>query len=333
MTHKLSALPLARHAMLGLLLAHACALAGATEFAGRGVFAFPSASGCPLAALTGNAEQCNRLALDHAETRATLDQAEQLIHFHNTRQYAKKTVVGDVLLQGSGLSEDGKRVPLGFHLVLSKSGDKWSTSQHTHAPVKGNFSAVQIDPYQVDVTEADGKRVVLVAEKITETLTQPSLATRLASDLVQVRDNRAKDARDADITIAVGAGKLSKSVMRARLHSDPVNGGNVDSLLTQGSWAFELEALTGKIPDAVAQRELFLFGLSGQPMLKPLLVRGFKKHEKLSVGAVNGKGYLRFGDQQQDFPGADAVARAFLQQSFIGLVLGWQQLDGGAHAR
>ncbi len=319
--------------IVATLLAGSCVAAGATEFSGRGVYPFASASGCPLAELAGNAEQCNRLALDNADTRATLDPAEQLIHFYNTRKYDKKTIVGDVLLQGTGVSADGQRIPLSFHLVLSKSGQKWSMSKHTHAPVHGDFSDVKIDPYQVVVTEPEGSRVMLVPAKISETLARPGLASRLASELVQVRDNRAAGARDADITIAVGPGKLSKSVMRARLHSDPLSAGNANTLLTQGNWAFELEALTGQIPDNVAQRELFLFGLGGQPLLKPLLDRGFKKHEKLTVGAVNGKGYLRYGDRQQAFPGADAAARAFLQYSFIGLVLGWQQLHGDTGAR
>ncbi|MDC8757089.1 hypothetical protein [Janthinobacterium fluminis] len=318
---------------IALLLAGAGATAAASEFAGPGVHSFASGSGCPLAALAGKTTQCNRLALDQADTRATLDSAAHAIHFYNSRRYARKTIVGDVLLQGSGVGQDGQRVPLSFHLVLSKSGDKWSMRSHTHAPLKGNFSAVQIDPYQVHVTGAAATRQMLAPADITATLTQPGLATRLASELVQVRDNRGAGARDADITIAVGPGKFSKSVMRARLHSDPLTGDNVDSLLLRGSWSFELEALTGQIPDDVAQRELFLFGLHEQALLKPLAERGFKKHEKLTVGAVNGKGYLRYGAQQQAFPEAEGAARAFLQQSFIGLVLGWHQLDGAARAR
>jgi hypothetical protein len=43
------------------------------------------------------------------------------------------------------------------------------------------------------------------------------------------------------------------------------------------------------------------------------------------LGAANGKGYVRYDGQQREFAGADAAARAFLQDSFIGLVLGWQQ--------
>ena len=34
---------------------------------------------------------------------------------------------------------------------------------------------------------------------------------------------------------------------------------------------------------------------------------------------------MRYDGQQREFAGADAATRAFLQDSFIGLVLGWQQ--------
>jgi hypothetical protein len=332
MSHDRSSTWLVVRYVSGLLLAGTCAALGATEFTGRGVFNFSSGSGCPYSALSADG-QCNRVALDNAETRATLDSTEHTIRFHNTHSYSSMTVVGDVLLQGSGQARDGRRVPLSFHAVLSKSGDKWSLNSHVHAPVKGNFTEVQMDLYQVEVTGKDSARVILVPARITEALIQPGLAARLASEIVQVRDNRTEVARDPDITIAVGAGRVAKSVMRAQLRAGDDTQRNFDALLKQATWAVNLEALTGQIPDQVAQRELFLYGLDGQPLLKPLVERGFKKHEKLTIGAVNGKGYLRYGTQQQEYPGAEAAARAFMQQSFIGLVLGWQHMERDAGGR
>jgi hypothetical protein len=325
-------LSIANRVFVVMLLASACASADATEFTGRGVFNFKSGSGCPIGGLTNEATECDRVALDDTETRATVDGVAHTIQISNNHSYPSKTIVGDVLLQGSGQASDGKRVPLSFHLVLSKSGENWSVSSHVHAPVKGNFTRVEIDPYLVKVAGPDAESVVLAPTQIAAEMTHPPVITRVASDFVQVRDNRTKDAKDADITIALGVGKASKPVMRARLHTDVLTTGNVDSVLKQGTWALELEALTGQIPEHVAQRELFLFGFDGQVLLKPLLDRGFKKHEKLTVGALNGKGYLRYGDQQQPFSGAEASARAFLQQSFIGLVLGWHQLEASASA-
>lgn len=318
---------------IAAVLAGSGAPADAEDMTGRGVFPFASTSGCPLEKLTGQATDCNHLALDDADTRASLDNTAHAIRFENTRSYPKKTIVGDVLLQGSGVDAKGVRVPLSFHIVLAKKGQVWSANRHVHAPVKGEFSGVRIDPFQVDAGPLGAARTMLTPAQVVEIVMHPSLATRLVDQLVQVADNRASGERDADITIGVGASRFSKSVMRARLHTDPVARTDLDKLLTRGTWAFELEALTGQIPDGVAERELFLYGLDQLPLLKPVAMHGFRKHDRLIVGAVDGKGYVRLGDKQEDFANADKAARAFLQQSFIGLVLGWQQLADAPHAR
>lgn len=307
--------------------------AGATDLEGRGVHYFASTSGCPLPEVSMRAEMCNRIGLDDQATTAAVDTSSHQIHFNNARSYNKKTIVGDVLLQGSALDEAGRRVPVSVHLILSKSGDAWSVSGHAHTPVKGAFSAVHIAPYLVDVPAASGRRVLVTFEQVTKLVSDPALASRLSSHLVQVRDNRGANTGDADITIALGADKVAKPVMRARLRTDPPGAGNAGGLLAHGTWSFELEALTGKIPDHVVQRELFLYGLSEQPLLKPLMKHGFAAREKLTIGAVHGQGYLRYGDQQQAFAGAGDAASNFLQQSFIGLVLGNQLAAGDALAR
>ncbi|MET3130763.1 hypothetical protein AAKU55_001021 [Oxalobacteraceae bacterium GrIS 1.11] len=321
-----------RHA-LGLLLAGACASAGAGEWTGRGIFPFNSDVGCPFAAPSAQAGSCNRIALDNADTGATLDVAAHTIRFDNAHKYAHKTIVGDVLLQGTGVDANGQRVPLNFHLLLSKSGHAWSASSHVHAPVKGDFRDVKIDLYEVKVMDGGTERVLLAPAAISAALSKPALAARLASELVQVRDSREKNTLDGDITIGLGLGKASKSVMHAHFHTDPVADQDLDAIFKHGTWALKLEALTGHIPDYVIPRELFLFGLDQRTLLHPLLERGFKKHETLTVGAVNGRGYLRYGEQQQDFAEANGTARMFLQQSFIGLLLGWQQFGGGGSAR
>lgn len=307
--------------------------ARATNLEGRGVHYFASTSGCPFPEVHMRAGMCNRIGLDDQDTTAAVDTNSHQIHFNNARSYDKKTIVGDVLLQGSALDGTGRRVPVSVHLTLSKSADAWSVSSHVHAPVKGAFSAVRIDPYLVDVPAASGRRVLVSSEQAAKLVADPALAARLSSHLVQVRDNRGANTGDPDITIALGAGKVAKPVMRARLHSDPPGAGNAGGLLAHGTWSFELEALSGNIPDHVVQRELFLYGLSDQPLLKPLMKRGFAARDKLTIGAVHGQGYLRYGDQQQAFAGAGDAAAAFLQQSFIGLVLGNQLAAGDALAR
>ena len=323
--HILSSLSV-RRATLGLALAGAFTLASAADFTGRGVFNFRSEAGCPFAALAGAGNDCNRLALDDPDTRAALDSAAHTIRFTNTRSYAGKTIVGDVLLQGSGQARNGQRVPLTFHALLSRSGSDWSVSSHAHSPVGDEFSDIRIDPYQVVVSEANNaERVVLTADQVVAALARPSLTARLANVLVQVDDNRTDGAKDADITIGLGLGKASKSVARARFRAPGAKGRELAEAMQQGNWTLELQALSGQIPRQVVQRDLFLYGLESQSLLQPLLQRGFHKNEKLVLGAVNGKGYVRYDGQQREFAGADAAARAFLQDSFIGLVLGWQQ--------
>ena len=189
----------------------------------------------------------------------------------------------------------------------------------------GEFNDIRIDPYQVVVNEANTDRVVLTADQVIEALARPSLTARLANVLVQVDDNRTDGARDADITIGLGLGKASKSVARARFHAPAAKGRELAEAMRQGNWTLELQALSGKIPRQVVQRDLFLYGLESQSLLQPLLQRGFRKNEKLVLGAAGGKGFVRYDGQQREFAGADAAARAFLQDSFIGLVLGWQQ--------
>ena len=56
---------MARMLVLAALALLAPGLAASAEFSGRGVFAFRSGSGCPLA---NGGEDCNRLALDDEGT-------------------------------------------------------------------------------------------------------------------------------------------------------------------------------------------------------------------------------------------------------------------------
>jgi hypothetical protein len=312
---------MARLLVLAALALLAPGLAASAEFSGRGVFAFASGSGCPIAAGTG--ENCNRLALDDEDTRATLDEATHTLRFANGRSYDGKRIVGDVVLQGSGRTADGQRVPLSFHALLSRSGNDWSFSSHAHAPVRGEFSEIRIDPWQLVVGEAGGERVLFSSAQVVEALAKPSLTARLADELVQVRDNRESAARDADITVGLGVSKAVKWVARTRFVT--TRNRPLAEAMREGTWSLELQALSGRIPRQVVQRDLFLYGLESQALLQPLLQRGFRKNEKLTIGATGGKGFVRYDGQQREFAGADATARGFLQGSFLGLVLGWQQ--------
>lgn len=297
----------------------------AAEWSGRGVFAFAAPDGCPLRVAGESGALCNRVALDDTHTRASVDEPGHVIAFANAHAYTSSTIVGDVLLQGSGKAANGERVPLNVHIVLRKRGQAWSASSHTHAPMRGRFTDIRIAPYQVKAASAGAAQVIVTAQEIHASMAHPATALRMARELLDVRDNRSTADRAPDITIGLGVREAVLPVMRASLRLEPQAAGDIDQVLGQGSWALQLRALSSKIPDHVIQREMFLFSMHDVPALHPLMTRGIEKNELLTVGAVAGKGYLRLGDRQEDFPAAAQTARAFLQQSFIGLVLGWHQ--------
>ncbi|MCX4162420.1 MULTISPECIES: hypothetical protein [Paraburkholderia] len=310
-----------RHAVVAaFMLLSAGAHAATTDFTGRGVFHFESKSGCPLASTDQSATDCNRVALDLADVHAAVDTAANTIVFSSGAADHDGAVVGDVLLQGSGVATDGRRVPLSLHLLLRQSGSKWSPDIYVHAPVRGKFTDVKMDPYRVSVREGTTEHVVLTPQQALDVLTHPSLASRVAREFVAVRPSDAKNPTADDITIALGLGRLSKSVARASFSASGADA-DLNQTLASGTWTIEIEALSGQIPLWVTQRELFLFGLDDSALLQDLRTHGFHSHDKLVLGARDGKGYLSFNGHEEAFAGAAASGRSFMQDSFIGLIL------------
>ncbi|MFO1250832.1 MAG: hypothetical protein U1E77_06745 [Inhella sp.] len=317
------------HIALALLLS--ANLAQAEEFSGRGVHAFASGSGCPLPTLS----LCNRVALDDPHSRVELDRNAGTIRFRNDQHYPDERVIGDVLLHGQAKAADGRVVPVSLHLLLSKEGKRWSHSVHAHSPVPGDLTEIKLDAYRIEAELGGQGQTLLTPEQALRTLASPSTAAKLAQQFVQVRDNRAAPAKAspatpatppaaADITIALGLGKAALPAVRASLHL-PGGPGSLTQALAGGDWKLELQALRSHLPLSVIRRDLFLFGLEQVELLQPLHQAGFAKHDKLLLGARKGQGYLGFRGRQVDFPQAAEAARAFLQDSFIGLVLSGQQ--------
>jgi hypothetical protein len=306
--------------------------AAATEYAGRGVFNFVSDSGCPLGDAAAGARACDRLALTDADTHAAVDTAARTIRLVNTRNYDDRTPVGDVLLQGSGVAADGQRVPLSLHLKLSRDDMKWQVSMHAHAPVKGEFTDIRLDPYRVMVNGAKGEETVLTPEQAISVLAKPSLYARVAQGLVQVR-NAAPQPGAADIIVSVGVGKAAKQLARVRFQSQLGGAASIPAQLDQGTWSLDLQALSSLIPRRVVQGDLFLFQLENETLLQPLREKGFDKNGTLTLGARDGKGYLRYNGVQQDFPAAAQAARLFMEDSFLGLILTRQQHPIVANAK
>ncbi|TVT85919.1 hypothetical protein [Pseudomonas sp. H3(2019)] len=319
-------------ACLALLALSGQANAELSEFSGRGVFHFASASGCAEVA-TGSVERnCNRIALDVADAHASVDPQSHAIVIGADAFHDSKTVIGDVLLHGSGLAADGQRVPLSLHVLLRRSGKVWKSETYVHSPVRGKFSDIVLDPYQISVSEGASERVLFTAEQARNVLAQPSIAARVASYFVVVRPSDAQNPSADDITIALGVGRVSKALLRASFTSGQPETVKLDQLLAQGTWNLNLQALSGQIPMWVVQRQLFVFGLEDSPLLKDVRQRGLNKRDTLELGAINGKGYLRYNGREEAFPAANACASAFMRDSFIGLILAWHRSSQAAPA-
>jgi hypothetical protein len=301
----------------------------AVEFRGADVFTFSGDTACSFT-IGSNTDSCRRIALADTATSAVVLPKKHQILITNKQKYAHKTLIADVYLPATAKDEKENEVPLVLHVKISKSGNHpMSVSAHGHAPVTGTFHAVTMESWQILVDNNQQEQRILVSEKqALAALNNPSLAARLAHEFVDVKDNRFGDkANKPDITIKVGLGKLSTSVMRSRL--DAPQSSTPEQLyhtLQSGNWSLQLESLSNSIPLSVAQHELFLYGLDQQPLLQTIYHNGFKKGDRLIVGAKNGVGYLSVGGQTTAFPAASQSAVRFMNISFIGLILAWQQL-------
>ncbi|NBF04103.1 hypothetical protein GV819_17595 [Pseudomonas sp. Fl5BN2] len=319
-------------ACLALLALSGQASAAAAEFSGRGVYHFASTSGCAEALTRSADSNCNRIALDVADASASVDPQAHAIVIGSDANHGSKTVIGDVLLHGSGIAADGQRVPLSLQVLLRRSGKEWKSDTYVHAPVRGKFSDIVLDPYQISVREGHGERVLFSAEQARKVLAQPSMAARVASYFVVVRPSDEQNPSADDITIALGVGRVSKALMRASFTSAQADNTELDQLLAKGTWNLDLQALSSQIPVWVVQRQLFVFGLEHSPLLQDVRQRGLNKHDSLELGAVNGKGYLRYNGREEAFATAPAAGSAFMRDSFIGLILAWHRSSQAAPA-
>ncbi|WP_241022631.1 MULTISPECIES: hypothetical protein [Burkholderia] len=319
-----------RVACVALFAASVGAHAAPVDHAGRGIYHFSSQSGCPFT--NAATADCNRVALDAPDVHASIDTDAHAIVFSSDSARRTKDVLGDVLLQGTGVDGEGRRVPLSVHVLLRRDGAKWDRDVYVHAPVHGTFTDVRIEPYRVRVKEGEGERDVLTPDETLALFAHPSLASRLARHLVKVSATDPKQPFADDITIGLGVGGLTKAVARASFASNAPHDADVDRALAAGTWTIRFDALSNHIPAWVARRELFLFGLDGSALVKDMRTRGFRKNDRIEFGARDGNGYLRVNGREEAFAGAAASAHAFMQESFIGLILGWRRDPAGAAA-
>lgn len=301
----------------------------AEELRGVGVHAFAGSQPCPFS-IGAEANACRRVALADGETGVQIDAAQHRIVLTNGKNYAGKTQIADVFLPATAKDAAGRVVPLVLHAKISKSGNHSLTvSSHGHGPVSGPFSDVTMEPWQiVGATGPGAEKQLLSDKKAVATLASPSLAARVAREFVEVEDSRPKGSSHPDITIKLGLGKLAASVLRSRLVvPNATHPEQLQKTLQSGTWSLEMASLSNSIPLSVTRHELFLYGLDQQPLVQRIRSEGFKKGSRLVVGARDGVGYLSIGDESVAFPEAAQSAQRYMDLSFIGLILAWQQVN------
>jgi hypothetical protein len=308
-----------------------------TIFRSRGVFYFPGRVRCPLAGVGGRGDHdSNRLVLDGGETEVTIDRTAARITVHDAQRYAGRVVVCDLAFLAEGLTATGRRTPFCVHLKIMKSNDRFSLDLHRHLRTQEPLVAVEIEPFEVVVTDGVRARVVLDARRVERLACRPSLALRLLKSIMTMRDHRGETAAAettpegspmADLSLGFGALGLRWMMARARLTSPNARDsalfptGSVAELLAGGAWTLRLTALSRHWLPEVVKRDLFLFGLDHLPLLDGVKARGLRKGESLQFGFDGGRGEVVLGDQRAPLPGALDVARAYLEFHMLGGLL------------
>lgn len=301
---------------------------------GRRVHWFEGGDFCPLAgAGTRSATACSRIAFDDATSSAEIDRAHHRIALRNVAQFDHKTLIGDVLLQGTTTLASGERLPIAVHLMVSKRGKSFDTRIHSHAVSREKGKSYQLEPWTVSLSNGEKETVVLTPEKALEAVRDPGLAAKLAEQLVEVRDDLPEVKPDpkaplryvAAVSVGVGLGAAAKYVARADLlvarEGAPKT---VAELLRSGTWELRISCLSHLLPKDVFRRDLFLYGLEGNPVLAKAEKDGLEKGQTLTLAMHAGKGTLVLGDAAAELPDAVDSARGFLEMSFLGSIIARQ---------
>jgi hypothetical protein len=303
---------------------------GARHFQGRGVYYVDGTQPCPLPGVgSRGAQACLRIALDDDATTAEVDPATHRIVLRNARRYEHKELIADVLALGWARSASGQRSPVAVHLLVRKHDDEFDAKAHAHAVVRDRPASIDLDDYTVVLADGPRDVVALTPAAAHQAIADPGLAARMASELVEVKDNIArdkpaagKDPRIADVTVALGLSKAASDVARAQL---VLTGGSrpasVPALLQTGDWELRIQSLSRLIPKDVIRRDLFLYGLEDLPLLDEVKKKGLAKGKTLTFALHNGQGTLTYNGASAPLPRAADSARAFLELSFLGAIL------------
>lgn len=297
-------------------------------FRTRGIHYFPGRVRCPLAGVgSRGAYDSNRLVTDDADTEVTIDPTRHRITVKNTRAYAEKTVIADLMFLAEGTSTTGETVPIGLHLKVFKRGHKITTDFHRHLRTwgQGPFTGAVFEPFEVFV---DDVRVHAPRDAM-RTIRHPPFVLRIVKALMATKD-REDLPRGRVVDLSVGFASLGLSYMVARATLSSLDDRNeallasrdLPRILGEGAWEMRLTALTekGYLPEVV-RRDLFLFGLDQVPILSRVRERGLAQGETMWFRFEPGRGTVGVDERSEDLPGAVDVARAYLEFHMLGGLL------------
>jgi len=306
--------------------------ARAERFEGRGVHYFEGAVRSPLAGIGSRADRAsNRLALDDEKSTVEVDRDAHRIVLTNTHAYRSRQLVGDLLFLCSAETATAKQVACGVHLKIEKKGERFKTELHPHPTTREKIRSVTLEPFTVVLRNGKKDVTALTPEQAKKAILEPELTARLANIALQVTDHlegkqidpAKAGARLVDLSLGFGTKKLNLEVARIEVVSlDAANAqlvaqGALAEMLARGAWEFRINAVT-PILKSEFERDLFLFGLDGVPLLEPLKRQGLRRGEALVVGLRDGKGYVRYAGRTAEIERPADVARAYLEFHFIG---------------
>jgi hypothetical protein len=306
------------------------------RFASRGIFYFSGCVRCPLAGIGSRPENAsNRLALDDDSTAVTIDHEAARITVENSRSYADKTVVCDLMFLAIGISAAGERKPFGIHLKILKEGRKFSVDLHRHLRSQVPSVRAEYEPYEVVVIDGETRRVMMDKAEADRLIKKPSFALRVVKSLMAMRDHldgikqdpKAPGYRVADLSVGFGALGLNYMIARAQLESRSADNarlierGDVVEMLRDGAWELRLTAFSEKWLPEVVQRDMFLFGLDDVELLEPVKQHGLRKNQTLAFRFDKGQGEVLLDGKSEPFAGALDTARAYLEFHMLGGLL------------
>jgi hypothetical protein len=308
------------------------------SYSSRGVYYFQGRVLCPLAGIGSRGpHHSNRLVLDDADTKVSIEHERRLIRVHNDRVYRDKHLIADLMFLASGTTASGRTTPFGIHLKIFKRGQKISLDLHRHLRTSENLTAAEFEPFEVIVTDGHREEKVLEEQRVQALVCRPSWALRVVRSIMALRDNlgspsqggAAPDGRVADLSVGFGALGLEWMLARAELmalrgtkqaRAAPPRPSLAEQL-REGAWELKLTALSTRWLPEVIQRDLFLFGLDELPLLARVRERGLERNETLAFRFEGGAGQVLLGQQSTELPGALDVARAYLEFHMLGGLL------------